>query len=866
MELNWSSELTSVIDESRDVAAQLHQPLTTAHLLLCLFTVENLASTFLADQRVSADALLERVARRLREEENTWDQMMARAHDAAVSTRSPCVTSLHVLVALCSFPDSAAYKLIEGLDVDMGFVRATALGALVTPRDDASSPGDSSESDPVHDTVDIGAGTMTRDRRAGHAPMANVRDQAPPEPTVAPRHASGLREPLDVRRRKRAPTGTPSGATRDLAKRIFDSGKPRLPSVPPDLPLPPNVRRLAAPPREPDDGARPDERISRARLVLSEKEFPQLNKLGRNLSLLAFDGKVDPVVGRESELEQLLDILNKRRANNPLLLGEAGVGKTAVVEGLARALVGLDGPPPPRLAGRILIELEASKVVSGTGLRGSFSERIQALKEEVERADGRVIVFLDELHHWIGVGAGDGTADGAGELKTALARGTFPCVGATTFDEYVRFVESDPAFVRRFQIVRVEEPTIQQTLEILAGIQPTYESHHGVTYEFEALDAAARLTHRYLPDRRLPDKAIAALDHAGSRAQRRGNNVVDRTQVACIVAELAGLSADKLALADHERFNHLSERIGEHVIGHRAIVERVAQTLKRNYAGFVSGRPMGAFLFLGPTGVGKTEFAKAIARVLFDGDDAMTRLDMTEFMEPHTVARLVGAPPGYIGHDAGGQLTESVRRRPYQLVLLDEIEKAHPDVLNLLIQLLDEGRLTDSRGRSVDFGNVVVVMTSNLGAEEMVAPATSRRVGFGTSRDSTTADDDGEARALEAARTFFRPELWNRIPERCVFAPLTEADVRAIAELQLRDSSRRLREERRIAYEWTPDVLDLLLRLGGFDPQYGARPMRATIERVVESEVASLILGGEARPGNTISLDVIEDRLAATVR
>lgn len=842
MQLPHSKELDHVIAESRDVAMRLDQSLTSAHLLLCLFTLKNRASMFLSDHRVTAERLLDALAKRPREDAETWPRILRRAQDVASVSGASHVSSLHTLVALCSFVDSAAYQLIAALDLDMSTVRNTALAFLQSEGPDA----------PPASVV------APTNKRAG----AEARTEEPPSPAAA---RSRLSRPA-------SPATPPAPTARSLASRVFGATphrpapraeQPELPRVRPssDLPLPPSVRR-----RRPQDArdARP-RTVGRHQLILREKAFPVLSQFGRNLSLLAFDGDIDPVVGRDREMDQLVDILNKRRSNNPVLVGEAGVGKTTVVEGLARRVVGADGESaPPGLEGRILVELEATKLIAGTGVRGSFSERIQALKNEVARANGSVILFLDELHQWIGMGAGgDGAADGAGELKTALARGEFPCIGATTYDEYRKFIESDPAFARRFQTVRVDEPTPDRAIEILDGVRATYAAHHDVTFEDEAIRAAVRLTHRYLPERRLPDKAIGVLDLAGSRARRIGATSVGRPLIATIVGELAGLSADKLLMADRERFLDLEQQLMQHVVGHRTVVERVAHMLRRNYAGFVSGRPIGSFLFLGTTGVGKTEFAKALTRVLFEDDGAMVRVDMSEYMEAHAVARLIGSPPGYVGHDAGGQLTEAVRQRPYQVVLLDEIEKAHPDVLNLLIQLLDEGHLTDARGRTVDFSNTVVIMTSNLGADALVG-GSPRRLGFGTAGAETASTTRDTDRVLDAARPHFRPELWNRFDEALVFAPLSEDDVARIARLQLTRSSQRLLEERGISFTCEPAVIDLLIDSGGYDREMGARPMRRTIERLVEGPIAERILRGEVE--GPAELEVVVENGAIVVR
>ena len=881
MSLDWSRELIIVIDESRDLAERLNQGLTSAHLLLCLFTLKNRASVFLSDHQVTADRLLEQLAKRPREKHDTWDRIMRRAEDVAVVSGGNALTSLHVLVALCSFVDSAAYQLMSKLNLDMATIRNTALSYLTSHPDE---PRAHAPSDSQHDSgrITTFAPRQRYEPRTSTSPMAVVTsatyvqepeaehesDEPHHEPERADKRARGAREPGDVRRRRRReaaarnnepaqrqtehPAQRQSGATRSLAARLHARKKERAdkrarpkPSRP-NAPLPPTVRR-AQPAQKPDETPAPEHRVDRRDLVLDEQEFPLLNKLGRNLTLLAFDNDLDDVVGRDDELEQLVDILNKRRSNNPVLVGDPGVGKTAIVEGLARMICGhAERDVVPGLEGKIVVELEASKVVSGTGLRGSFSDRLQKLKAEVARAEGRVVVFLDELHHWIGMGAGgDSAADGAGELKTALARGEFPCIGATTFDEYRKFIESDAAFARRFQHVRVDEPTPDAAVTILRGIQPQYEAHHQVEYDDDAIEAAVRLSHRYLADRRLPDKAISALDLAGSRARRIGVARVSRPLVATVIGEEAGISPDKLLMADRERFLNLEEQLMQRVVGHQTVIERVSHVLRRNYAGFVSGRPIGSFLFLGSTGVGKTEFARALAQVLFQDDSAMVRIDMSEYLESHSVSRLIGSPPGYVGHDAGGQLTEAIRRKPYQLILLDEIEKAHPDVLNLLIQLLDEGRLTDSRGRTVDFSNTVVILTSNLGADAALGNDVSRRVGFGASSDEPAPTAN---RAAEAAKSHFRPELWNRIDEVLVFEPLSRDEVARIARLQLTRSSRRLLEERRIAFSFAPEVIDFLIESGGYDRELGARPMRRTLERLVEVPIADLILRGDISP------------------
>jgi len=612
----------------------------------------------------------------------------------------------------------------------------------------------------------------------------------------------------------------------------------RVGTVPPTL----------EPERRPEPRPGPEPARPQARWALDPREYPWLSTYARNLTALAAEGRLDAAVGRERETDELLDILGKRRANNPVLVGEPGVGKTAIVEGLAQRMLGDD---------RLLLELDVSGLVAGTQLRGSFSERLIGIKDEVKRADGRVVVFIDELHMLIGAGAaGEGPQDGANELKAALARGEFPCVGATTHDEFGKYIQGDPALERRFVPVLVREPSPADTARILRGAAPQYEAHHQVRFLPEALEAAAHLSARYVRDRYLPDKAFAAIDLAGSRARREGKAEVSRDDVARAVARMAGLPEERLLQPDGERFLNLEHRLAGRIVGHERIISTVARAVRRNYAGFAAQRPLASFLFCGPSGVGKTETARALADELFDG--ALVRIDLSEYTEPHTATRLVGAPPGYVGYGEGGQLTEAVRRRPACVVLLDEAEKAHLAVLQLLLQVLDEGQLTDGRGRRIDFSGAVVILTSNLGAGALTEPA--RPLGFAQPADASLektqppqADAHPRAaKALELARGTFPPELWGRLDEKLVFAPLARGEVARIAELLLADSSRRLWHERRIAFRSGPGLVEHLIASGGYQAALGARPMRQVIQRVVESPLADEILAGRVKSGETL--------------
>ncbi len=649
---------------------------------------------------------------------------------------------------------------------------------------------------------------------------------------------------------RRAALEDARGATRSLAQRLF--AKKSAPDA-------------GAPAKSRPSRGRPDAPLA-STYRLDPDRFPILSQYGRNLTEEAALQRIDPAIGRDQEITQLIDILGKRRSNNPLLVGDPGVGKTAIVEGLAHRFCAL-ARQGNRMGKRAIVELELGRLLSGTHLRGSFSERLIAIKDEVRLAEGQVIVFLDELHVWMNAGQGGDGADASGELKTALARGQFPCVGATTEDEYRKFIESDPAFARRFQVVSVEEPDQPTAQRIARGVSDQYAQHHGVSYASDAIEAAVRLSHRYIQERRLPDKALNVLDLAGSRAARTGEAEVNTHNIAHIVAEMAGLPADRLTRDDRERFLEMEAHLARSVIGHEHVVHTVSEVLRRNYAGFRSKRPIGTLLFLGPTGVGKTEMVKALADFLFHDRDAIVRVDMSELMEAHAVSRLIGAPPGYVGHDQGGQLTEAVRRSPYQVVLLDEIEKAHPDILNLLLQLFDEGCLTDGRGRKVDFSNTLIVMTSNLGAEHFERQSSARaRIGFGgassaPSADSVQARDALTEQVRTSARAHFSPELWNRIEERLVFMPLGRDEVARIAALQIADTERRLREDSGITLQYTPQVVELLIEHGGYDPRHGARPMRQTIQRLIESNLARLILSGKVQRGDTIAISVVREEL-----
>ncbi len=813
-----SSDFAQVLAEADDIARSVGQKITSAHLLLAAFTVENRAQLLLKERGIDEDVLLQAMTAAPREPDGLVRELCERSREIARSCGCREADSLHMLIATTRVR-CAANELLVRVGIDLTGLRNTALSYYLSGR--------------MPRRLQLARPAVPRP--LSPAPSLSPRQGAPSQPTAAV--ALGAARPARVE--SPAPVLSPRDLIGDDEEEL--AALTAAPSAP--------VARAASSTPVSRPAARPG-------LELAPTDFPMLTSLGRNLSLEASLGELDPVIGRAKEIDEIIDILGKRRTNNPCLLGEPGVGKTAVVEGVAQQLLTLQGS----LGDRVVIELDMASLVAGTQLRGSFSEKLNALKDEVRKAEGRVVVFIDEIHTLIGAGStGDGPQDAANELKTAMARGDFPCIGATTHDEYRKFISQDPALERRFTAVVVNEPSVPETVEILRGIAPRYEEHHGLSFTAEALEAAASLAARYVSDRFLPDKAISIVDLTGSRCRREGRTVVEPQDVARIVARLAGIPEERLLMGDTTRLLQLEEDLRARVIGHEESIARVASVIRRNYAGFSSRRPMGSFLFLGPTGVGKTEMARALADVLFGSRDALVRIDMSELSEAHGVSRLVGAPPGYVGFGEGGQLTEPVRRRPSSVVLLDEIDKSNREVLMLLLQVLEEGRLTDGKGRHIDFSNTVVILTSNLGAEAFERKA--RPMGFGNAAESVVEAQSQEA-AAQSARRSLPPELWNRIDERLVFRPLKHEEVARIAALLLDESSRRLASEKGIVYVAEEDVIGHLLASGGFDPMLGARPMRQTVQRLVEAPLAAQILAGEFAQGDCVRVWLNGDQLA----
>lgn len=848
------TELSLLRQRATELARQRNEPMTTCHLLAAAAMQPGQLRELLQGQQLTAERILAAAQHACEPRNNSCERAFSKAVALSHRMGSSEPGANHLVMAILSDSSSSGRRIVERLNVDAVRLRSQAWNLGVEWHSHRTALAQPSQRHQTRQAIET-KGSLPRRIRSSERVGATIPlfpPRAEPEPPNRKRPV-GKAQSLPIMPERPQKPLSKSTATRQPARPI------------PVVPTLVNVDQAAGTSGPTDSDRKPTSdgpvsakkaRKPLERFELDPKRFPVLSQFGKNLTLEAAAQRLDDVLGRENETSRTLDILAKRHGNSPCLVGPSGVGKTSIVRGIALRIVQQD--VTSELDDRIIIEIAVGELLAGTGVRGALAQRIGALRNEVRRAAGKVVIFFDEIHLLF---TGDAADESGGELKLALSRGEFPCIGATTAEDYRRSIEADPALARRFTAVEIEEPSAEDAFLVLEASARKLEQHHGVRYSEDALALSVGWSKRYLPGRMLPEKAISIADLAGARARRRKQADVNSEHIADIVASMANIPIERLLETDAERMLALERLIGERVVGHDSEIRRICNVLRRNAAGLGSDRPIGTFLLLGPTGVGKTETAKALAHALFHSESAMTRLDMAEYSEAHAVAKLIGAPPGYVGHDAGGQLTESVRKRPYQVVLLDEIEKAHNDVLQSFLGVFDEGRLSDGKGRTIDFRNTIILMTSNLGAEHTQA-RTKRRVGFAS--QIPDAPSDIHAPVIAAARARLSPELYNRIDELLVYGALTRDEVKRIAQRLVHRLGHSLRD-RGVELILGEGTLEHLLAQGGYDLYLGARPMKRTIARLIEAPLAERLLSGEVVPGSRISIEVENEALTIRV-
>lgn len=829
-----SREVRTIRSQADIVARATGRETGSVHYLVALFVVECPARNVLVETGIDDQVVLDTYAGMAERDDppDALAEVHRQSQRLVESANLPETTSMVLLASLLRVRESLACRVLERAGVPVPSLRAKVIGQ-VTFDQDRGNTGVRSIVRPPEPRPEPPRPDLTR--LDGHRTATTTRPMVPPRAMPTPL-------PLEPARSPSSPGLAPVAEVPSAAAPLPSAAAPLLSDAERTKPRP-------LPPGQV--------------FQLHPEQFPTLCEVGRNLTTAALAGDIEPIVGRDGIIDAVIDILLMKHANNPCLIGEAGVGKTAIAEGLALKLAG-NSDLYGKLGSAVVVEIQVSSLLAGTGLRGAFSERMKKLRDEVAKADGQVIVFMDEIHTIMGAGTGDGPLDAANDLKSALSRGKFPLIGATTKSEYQRHIESDAAMDRRFQVIEVPEPTTPEAVAILSGVAPTYGRHHGVVYLHDALVSAVYLSQRFITDRCLPDKAISVIDRAGAQVKRAGREQVQVDDVARAVHLLTGVPMERLLADERGRIRDLAADLKARIIGHDRAMEKIARRVQRNYAGFSGERPLASFLFAGAPGVGKTETGRALAECLFSSGDALVRFDMSEYAEAHTSSRLLGSPPGYVGHQQAGLLAQALQKRPYRVLLFDEIDRAATEIQSLLLQLLDAGRITDNHGHVVDVRNCILVLTTNVGAE-ILAAGRRRSIGFGAEYTPTPAEDDASALAqdqavLDRVKASLTPELWSRIDEALVLRPLDLAAARAVARRAIEVGASRLYQARLIRYEVDSAVVELVLQ-GGLDPALGIRPLRARIESLVESFVTDCILDGLLKPGAEARIGVKEGRL-----